>query len=212
MRQVGIMGGTFDPIHCGHLMLGRQAYEEYGLDKIWYMPSGIPPHKKDHEITDSLHRCNMVKLAIQDFTFMELSDFEIKRGTQNTYTADTLKLLRAIYKDIKFYFIIGADSLFQIERWYRPREIMKSTTLLVASREYDKANVSFSEQIAYLEREYHADIRVLHSPKLHVSSVEIRNMVAEGLKIRKLVPEAVADYIEEHQLYSSPSQKNQLKN
>lgn len=201
MRRVGILGGTFDPIHFGHLMLGKQAYEEYGLDRIWYMPSGAPPHKKDHTITDGSHRCNMVSLAIQSYSYMELSEFEVKRGVQNTYTAETLKLLNILYKDIKFYFIIGEDSLFQIERWYHPREIMKSAALMVASRDCEEHNYSILEQIAYLEMKYGADIMFLHSPKLDISSVDIRNMIGNRLDVSKFIPQRVEQYILDHGLY-----------
>ena len=122
MSKIGIMGGTFDPIHNGHLLIGIQAKEEYDLDQIWYMPNGQPPHKKDHKITDKNHRCNMVKFALEGQKGMIFSDFEIKRPG-NTYTAQTLSLLRAAYPQNKFYFILGADSLYEIEQWYHPEQI-----------------------------------------------------------------------------------------
>lgn len=93
MRKIGIMGGTFDPIHNGHIMLGRQAYAEYNLDEVWYMPSGQPPHKKGRHVTESAERCHMVKLAIQDIPYFVFSDFEVRRTGKNTYTAETLALL-----------------------------------------------------------------------------------------------------------------------
>jgi len=115
MAEIGIMGGTFDPIHNGHLMLGRQAYEEYHLDEVWFMPSGNPPHKKDHLVTDAALRCKMVRLAIEGFPKFRLSEFEVQR-TGNTYTAETLRLLHLHYPEHRFYFIVGADSLYEIER------------------------------------------------------------------------------------------------
>lgn len=201
MKRVGIMGGTFDPIHIGHLMLGKQAYEEYEMDQIWYMPSGMPPHKKDHAITNASHRCHMVRLAIEDFPYMELSEFEIKRGAQNTYTADTLKLLHMLYPNLNFYFIIGEDSLFQIERWYHPREIMKTTTLMVASRDCGGHNISLLEQIAYLEKKYSAKILLLHCPKLNISSIEIRSMIENGKDVSMFLPKKVETYILDQGLY-----------
>lgn len=114
MKRIGIMGGTFDPVHNGHLLLGRQARSEYGLDEIWYMPSHIPPHKKDHRITDGKDRLAMLELALEGISFSSVSDFEMKREG-NTYTAQTLELLKEEYPEDKFYFIIGADSLFQLE-------------------------------------------------------------------------------------------------
>ena len=109
MKRIGIMGGTFDPVHNGHLLLGRQARSEYGLDEIWYMPSHIPPHKKDHRITDGKDRLAMLELALEGIPFFSVSDFEMKREG-NTYTAQTLELLKEEYPEDKFYFIIGADS------------------------------------------------------------------------------------------------------
>ena len=123
MAEIGIMGGTFDPIHNGHLLLGKQAYEEYKLDQIWFMPSGTPPHKKDHKVTDVKDRVAMVQLAIKKFPFFYCSDFEIQRPG-NTYTAQTLQLLHQEYPKHRFYFIVGADSLYQIEKWYHPAEVL----------------------------------------------------------------------------------------
>lgn len=136
MKRIGIMGGTFDPVHNGHLLLGRQARSEYGLDEIWYMPSHIPPHKKDHRITDGKDRLAMLELALEGIPFFSVSDFEMKREG-NTYTAQTLELLKEEYPEDKFYFIIGADSLFQLETWYHPEKVMELTSLLVSGREYD---------------------------------------------------------------------------
>ena len=103
MKKIGIMGGTFDPIHNGHIMLGRQAYEEYDLDCIWYMPSRIPPHKKDHTITAAKDRLAMTAAAIAPYSYFKLSDFELRRTGGNTYTADTLRLLKEEYPDVEFY-------------------------------------------------------------------------------------------------------------
>ena len=123
MKRIGIMGGTFDPVHNGHLLLGRQALSEYGLDQVWYMPSHIPPHKKDHRITDPKDRLAMLELALKGIPFFTVSDFEMKRDG-NTYTAQTLELLKDAYPEDEFYFIIGADSLFQLETWYHPERVM----------------------------------------------------------------------------------------
>ena len=200
MKRIGIMGGTFDPVHNGHLLLGKQAYEEYGLDEIWYMPSHIPPHKKDRKITESEDRIAMLHLALQDLPFCVVSEFEMKREG-NTYTAHTLELLQQEYPDFQFYFIIGADSLFQIERWYHPEKVMALTTLMVSGREYEKAHCTFDEQIAYLTEKYQAKILPLHNEEVDIASADIRKCIAENKDITKVVPERVARYIEEHGLY-----------
>ena len=200
MKRIGIMGGTFDPVHNGHLLLGKQAYEEYGLDEIWYMPSHIPPHKKDRKITESEDRIAMLHLALQDLPFCVVSEFEMKREG-NTYTAHTLELLQQEYPDFQFYFIIGADSLFQIESWYHPEKVMALTTLMVSGREYEKAQCTFDEQIAYLTEKYQAKILPLHNEEVDIASADIRKCIAENKDITKVVPERVARYIEEHGLY-----------
>ena len=200
MKRIGIMGGTFDPVHKGHLLLGKQAYEEYNLDEIWYMPSHIPPHKKDRTITASEDRIAMLHLALEGRSYCKVSDFEMKREG-NTYTAHTLALLKEEYPEDVFYFIIGADSLFQIERWYHPEKVMALTTLLVSGREYEEAERTFDEQIAYLTEKYGAKICPLHNEEVDIASADIRRCISEGRDIAELVPESVAEYIKTHDLY-----------
>ncbi len=200
MAKIGIMGGTFDPIHNGHLLLGRQAYQEYELDQVWFMPSGNPPHKRDHAVTDAQIRCEMVRLAIEDDPRFYLSDFEVRREG-NTYTAETLKLLHEAYPEHQFFFIIGADSLYEIERWYHPEQVLAQSVILVAGRDYEAADCTMEEQIRYLEDKYRADIRRLHCEEVDISSNELRDMEARGKKIFKYVPKTVETYIEAHGLY-----------
>ncbi len=200
MARIGIMGGTFDPIHNGHLMLGRQAYHEYGLDQVWYMPSGRPPHKKGSGVTAAEDRCAMVALALKREKGLSLSEFETSReGT--TYTAMTLRLLTQAYPADEFSFIIGADSLYEMENWYHPREILAMAEILVAERECGCFPRTLGEQIAYLEERYHARIRKLHCAAVDISSHAIREAAAKGEEIRAWVPDFVADYIAEHRLY-----------
>lgn len=200
MTRIGIMGGTFDPIHNGHLRLGSQAREEYQLDQVWFMPSGQPPHKKDHFVTDAAVRLEMVRLAIAGRSGFALSDFEIRRPG-NTYTAQTLALLNREYPDVLFYFIIGADSLYDIEKWYRPDLVMEQAVLLVAARDCEGAHPTLERQISYLKEKYGARIERLHSRTIHVSSEEIRTMVYNGEPLDGLLPEAVLDFVKQHGLY-----------
>lgn len=200
MAKIGIMGGTFDPIHNGHLSLGKQAYEEYELDEIWYMPTGQPPHKTDHHVTDTQRRCDMTSLGIQDQKAFRLCDLEAQRNGYS-YTAKTLDLLRKTYPEHEFYFIIGADSLYEIENWYHPEAVMNQAYLLVARREYEEARRSVEKQIRYLTEKYQARIMLLHSRKMDIASEELRGWASVGKSIRAYVPAAVADYIEIHHLY-----------
>ena len=204
MARIGIMGGTFDPIHNGHLQLGRQAKEEYALDQVWFMPSGQPPHKKDHKITDAKIRLEMVRLALEGQDVLMLSDFELRRPG-NTYTAQTLSLLREEYPEDQFYFIIGADSLYDIEKWYHPEAVMAQAVLLVASRDWDKKHPTLEGQISHLSEKYGAKINILHCSKVHVSSEEIRRMVSQGKPLEGLLPERVVEYVKQHHLYEQPS-------
>lgn len=201
MKRIGIVGGTFDPIHYGHLMLGRQAYEEYGLDEVWYMPSRQPPHKKDHPITSGNDRVAMIQLAIAGIPYFSLSDFELKRKTGNTYTADTLTLLAKEYPDTEFFFIVGADSIYEIEHWYHPEVVLRSATILAAKREYDDERLTLEQQISYLQEKYGARIFELHCREFSAASAQVRTMMANGHSVDELIPAPVEQYILEHSLY-----------
>lgn len=200
MAKIGIMGGTFDPIHNGHLLLGRQAYQEYRLDQVWFMPCGQPPHKKDHKITEADKRCEMTELAIANNPNFILSKIEANRKG-NTYTAQTLDILHKEYPEHTFYFIIGADSLFEIGGWYKPELILHSATLLVANRSYDKAGLSVVDQIRLLKKVYGAKICLLHCERIDISSADLRHMYANGESLAPYVPESVENYIRLHHLY-----------
>ncbi len=203
MKRTGILGGTFDPVHNGHLLIGRQAYFEYDLDEVWFMPSHIPAYKSDHDIASPADRMNMISLAIGPYPYFSLSDFEMRREG-NTYTAQTLPLLRKEYPDREFYFIIGADSLYNIETWYHPEEVMRLARILVSGREFPGAECSLEEEAEYLKDRYGAVIDIIHSDTINISSEEIRERVTKGLSIEGSVPEAVASYIYDNDLYRKP--------
>lgn len=209
MRRIGIVGGTFDPIHTGHLMLGKQAYKEYQLDEIWYMPSRQPPHKTDHPVTEAAKRFEMVRLAILDTPYFKLSDFELTRLKGNTYTADTLRLLKDEYPDVEFFFIVGADSIYEIESWYHPAEVLRLATILAAGRECGEYSVTLEEQARYLEHKYKAKIKLLHCQELDISSEEIRRRASQGKNIEKFLPKAVEQYIIQHHLYAMRGEENE---
>lgn len=198
-KRIGIMGGTFNPIHNGHIELAKAAYEQYHLDEILFMPSGEPPHKIGDLIAPAVHRSSMVKLAIEPYEFMLFSDFELKQFGFS-YTAVTLTELTKVYHNI--YFIIGADSLLNLQNWYHPEIVMNLCTLLVANRDcHIVEELRMHSDI--LCKEYGAKIEFLNTPNIPISSTVIRENIKQGTSIRDFVPDKVANYINEHKLYRS---------
>ena len=202
--KIGIMGGTFDPIHIGHLLLGEFAYEEFGLDEIWYLPNGNPPHKQQTEEKDALrHRVEMIRQSIREVPYFKLCLHEAKEN-EHSYTYQTMRELNALYPGDEFYFILGADSLFAIETWKYFREIFPTCTILAAMRD-DKDAADMEKQIQYLESAYGAKIRILRAPLLKISSTTLRERVSQGKSIYYMVTDAAAEYIKKNHLYQKAS-------
>ncbi len=198
--KIGILGGTFDPIHNGHLALGRYAKEQFLLDQIWIMPNGNPPHKNNHTIeSNTNHRVEMVRLAIQEEKDFVLERYEVERKETN-YSYMTMEYFKSRYPEHEFYFIIGADSLFSIETWKCPEKLLKTCVVLAAYRE-GKSHEEMEEQIRYINQKYESDVRLLNMPNVDVSSTEIREDLKEHESIKNLVPKVVYDYIVENQLF-----------
>ena len=198
--KIGIMGGTFDPIHNGHLMLGEYAYRQYIRDQIWFMPNGNPPHKSSETIeSQTKHRVEMVKLAIADTEYFVLQPYEVEsKDVHCSYK--TMEHFKEVYPEHEFYFIIGADSLFNLEKWVLPARLLKTCVLLAAYRD-EKGTDEMLEQIRYLNQKYDADIRLLNTPNVDISSSDIRKLLKENKSIQQIVPESVKRYIENQQLY-----------
>ncbi len=201
MKKVGILGGTFNPVHIGHLILAETAYETFGLDYVLLMPNGNPPHKEINTEDGGIHRMNMLRLAVEDNPHLQLSSFELdKKGVKYTYR--TLELLKEQHPDTKYYFILGADSLFDLEKWQKPDSICKNATLLVAVRdELGKERVK--RQIALLEQELQAEIYLMDTPNLSFSSHNIRERIKNGKTVTYYIPKAVEEYIHDNNLYLS---------
>ena len=198
--KIGIMGGTFDPIHNGHLMLGEYAYKQYHLDQIWFMPNGTPPHKANHTIgSQAHHRVNMVKLAIADTPYFSLQSYEVD-NVETNYSYKTMEHFLEVYPEHTFYFIIGADSLFSIEKWVRPDRLLKTCTILAAFRD-DKDTQEMMEQISYLNQKYNSDIRLLNTPNVDISSSDIRKKLKAGISVEAEIPASVNQYIFENRLF-----------
>ncbi len=201
--KIGIMGGTFDPIHNGHLMLGETAYKQFHLDEVWFMPNGNPPHKNKITIgSDVNDRLKMVELAIAGKDYFRLEDYEARKIDVSCSYA-TLEYMKQKHPDNEFYFIIGADSLFSIERWVKPERIFPTCTILAAFRDDIDTCDAMNRQINYLKDKYQAKIELLISPLIRISSSEIR----EGFRTNHIkdeyLPESVKAYIAERGLYGS---------
>ena len=200
--KIGIMGGTFDPIHIGHLLLGEFAYEDFGLDEIWFLPNGNPPHKSLAEVTPGV----MERKAIQGVPYFKVSEYEAIENA-HSYTYRTMQHFSETYPQHQFYFILGADSLFAIEQWKYFREIFPTCTILAAMRD-DKDRKDMEDQIRYLEETYQAKIELLQAPLLEISSTTIRNRAGNGYTVRYMVPDTVAQYIREKGFYKRGKSEN----
>ena len=188
--KIGILGGTFDPIHNGHLMIGRYARDLFSLDEIWVMPNGNPPHKSETDIgTQAIHRIEMTRRAIANEKSFVLQLYEIERKETN-YSYLTMEHFRQEYPMHEFYFIIGADSLFSIERWAYPERLLKTCTILAAFRD-GKNKAEMEEQIQRLNQKYNADIRLLHTPEVDISSTEIREALKTHVTVHEKIPQSV---------------------
>ncbi|MBQ7358715.1 MAG: nicotinate-nucleotide adenylyltransferase [Lachnospiraceae bacterium] len=198
-RRIGILGGTFNPIHNGHISLAQTALKELDLDTIWFMPSGQTNLKKEMFILPAKARSTLIELAIEKFDSFKLSTIEIERSGI-TYTFETLLQLEEMFPEDSFFFILGADCLFSIEKWKEPTIIMDKTTLVSAVRGEDDIS-SLKRQADYLRQKYNAQIHLLNFPAITVSSTEIRSKIANNESVKGLIPIEVEEYIKEHFLY-----------
>ena len=199
--KIGIMGGTFNPIHNGHLSLADAALKQYTLDEVWFMPSGLPAHKANDELLSAETRLHMVKLAIGSQNKIKASSFEIDREGF-TYTADTMVALTKEFPEDEFYFIIGGDSLMKFHNWVKPEVISAHTTLLAAGRN-GFTTVELKNQAQVLKEQFGTNVFFIDMPELVISSNAIRSYckLQQYDSIQALVPEVVYNYILEHELW-----------
>ncbi len=202
-RRIGIFGGTFNPIHAGHLVIAEEVYDYHNLSKILFMPANIPPHKYAEGLADAHHRYKMVEEAIRGNDKLEVSDLEIKREGKS-YTIDTVQdVLRSYGRECEIFLIMGADSLSELELWKDVKELSQLCHFVVVNRpEYSVdvpdslAGVVGNDTVSEIER-----LRVQISP-IGISSTDIRKRLREGADVSGLVPSCVEAYIREHGLYS----------
>ncbi|MGI6695058.1 MAG: nicotinate-nucleotide adenylyltransferase [Christensenellales bacterium] len=198
--KLGIMGGTFDPIHLGHLHVARAALQEGGLDQVLFLPDGDPPHKSPK--TPAKIRFEMVKIALETEPEFAASDLEIKRRG-HTYTVDTLLSFKAEMPERELVYLIGSDTLFLFPTWRMPEKVARLCSMLVVMREGDEEKAVRAEQTR-LREVYGLISRLLHARGLPISSSQVREALAREEDVSGLVPPGVAAYIKKQGLYQPP--------
>ncbi len=202
LLQIGIMGGTFDPIHYGHLVAAEAVRDKFNLQKVIFVPAGNPPHKKEKNLSNKMHRYLMTLLATASNTFFEVSTNETdKQGY--TYTVDTIKQFHQQFNGkAKFYFITGADALNEILTWKDVDCLFKICEFVAATRPGFK-HEQLLDNIQYLTKKYDGKIHFVEIPSLAISSTDIRLKVANDISVKYLLPEVVETYIYKNGLYSN---------
>lgn len=192
-RRMGILGGTFDPVHMGHLVLAEQAKDELKLSRVFFIPCLSPPHKTQRKLSSVEDRFCMASLAVESNRFFSISDVELKRGGLS-YTVDTLRQLKQTYPDADIYFLTGSDVLDEIHTWKDPDEIYNLATIVIAVRpgfdDFDRKNRFAKKSV------------LVNITGLDVSSSQIRERIKKGQSIKYLVPSRVEEYIKKRKLYT----------
>jgi nicotinate-nucleotide adenylyltransferase len=209
--RLGIFGGTFDPIHYGHLILAESCREQLGLQQVWFLPAAVPPHKQQHVLTPGPQRIEMIELAIGGHEALAVCPYEIERGGVN-YTVDTLAHLKKEDPARELFFLMGADSLRDLPSWREPARLCELAVPVAVGRA--GAEISAAE-IGSLSADLAASladrVQTVHMPTVELSSSDLRARVACGESIRYRTPRAVEKYIESHGLYraamSTPEQR-----
>ncbi|WP_459128958.1 nicotinate-nucleotide adenylyltransferase [Guggenheimella bovis] len=199
IKKLAVYGGSFDPIHMGHLMIAEQARAEYGIDKVLFMPALLSPFKEKQTTTDASERVELVRAATEENEFFEVSDLELQRKPPS-YTIDTILLLKEKYPDTEIYFLIGADSLFFLEKWMTFEKLFQEVIFLVAPRPGSDLE-SVEAEMKRLMETYPSDFRLVHSASCDISSTLIRKRLQEGQSVRYLLHDRVLAIIQEKGLY-----------
>ena len=199
MRRIGLLGGTFDPPHLGHLWLGETAFEQLDLDAVWFLPVGDPPHKADRKITAVQHRLQMSALAIQEIAYFKLDSTDATRQPPHS-TTSLLTILKERYPNDVFWLLIGADSLRDFPKWIQPQEIIQHCRLGVLPRRGAVINLDALETAV---PKLKAAVDWLDGPTIDLSSTAIREWAKEGRSLRFLTNTAVRDYIQKYNLYNA---------
>lgn len=198
-KKIGIMGGTFDPIHLAHIQLAKCAYEQFHLDSVVFLPSGDPPHKTNRSVTPAYRRLEMVKLSLLDYPYFQVSEYETDRQGYS-YTAETLEYFSQMYPEDQFYFIIGADSLFQLDSWYHPERCLAKAIFLVGNRS-SRSEEEIDLQIMKITGQFGGQIEKIQMPGMDISSSAIRELLANEQDASRYLKPLVSEYIQQNHLY-----------
>jgi nicotinate-nucleotide adenylyltransferase len=201
--KIGIIGGTFDPPHFGHLVPVDQAVNELNLAEVLYMPAYIPPHKASNQVTNPYHRTAMLALAIQHYPHFMLFPYELAKG-KVSYTVETIRELKnQMSSDREIYFIIGTDSFLEIDTWHRYEDLIQLCNFIIINR--GTTDIELNEKLKFLETTLQLNLKdrfyFVSNQIFPISSTEIRSAAAAGESLKGLVPEEVANYIQRHGLY-----------
>ncbi len=199
-ERIGIIGGTFDPIHLGHLFIAEESRYRCGLDRVIFVPAGVPPHKPGEPITAAERRYSMTMLATEDNPAFEVSRIEIERP-ETSYTVNTLEAFREAQPDDELFFIMGADSVAELVTWYRPERIVELATVIAAAR----PGTDIERAKEDLPKSLRNRVIFLESPGLHISSTALRARASLGMPLRYLLHDRVEKYIIENELYRNGS-------
>lgn len=202
VEKIGIMGGTFNPIHNGHLMLAQSAYRQFHLDRILVIPNRLPVYKEAKELLTPDMRSEMIRLAIKDYPYMSFSDIELKRSGP-TYSIDTIRELHRLYPDAQLHFIIGGDSLVHFREWREYPSLLRECAFLCAPRPGADPQVLYAAREELLLEVPEGQISFLDVPMMDISSTEIRNAIREHRSTMEWIPAEVRNYIDKYQLYST---------
>lgn len=197
--KIGILGGTFNPIHIGHLIISEHIRNNFPLDKVTFIPSGDPPHKDKSELVPASKRLKMTELAIQSNPYFDISDIEINR-IGKSYTIDTVNVIKSKLPNDELYFIIGGDILDELESWKDIGDVFNKISFILIGRDGLEDEDIYSKIDKYKEK-YDAEIHYVKGPQIEVSSTYIRQKAGEGKSIKYLVTEEVEEYIINHGLY-----------
>lgn len=201
MKKIGIFGGTFDPIHRLHLRIATAAKNTLSLDEIILVPTGNPPHKNNDRVSAFHHRKKMAELAVDELEGFSVSDIENRSNLRKSYTSDTLDEFAKIYLDDRLYFIVGSDSIFDIENWKDPQNIFNKAVIVVFHRPNVSTKKQLHEQMNYLRGKYQASIILIEIFAEDLSSTDIRIDLQDGVLSTNSISPSVAEYIKEHKLY-----------